>query len=74
MDQIQACHGKAPVISVIGSKVGYFGGIGFVATATDAIIMSPQGRLGPTGSEVIERKGKEKFDASDKSLISRTTG
>lgn len=75
MDQIQDCHGKLPVISVIGSKVGCFGGMGFVAAATDAIIMSPQGRLGLTGPEVIEQEmGKEEFDASDKSLISRTTG
>lgn len=75
MDLIQDCHGKVPVISVIGSKVGCFGGMGFVAAATDAIIMSPQGRLGLTGPEVIEQEmGKEEFDASDKSLISRTTG
>lgn len=75
MDLIQDTHGKLPVISLIGSKVGCFGGMGFVAAATDAIIMSPQGRLGLTGPEVIEQEiGKEEFDASDKSLISRTTG
>ena len=49
--------------------------MGFVAAATDAIIMSPKGRLGLTGPEVIEQElGKDEFDASDKSLISRTTG
>ena len=75
MDLIQDTKGKLPVISLIGSKVGCFGGMGFVAAATDAIIMSPQGRLGLTGPEVIEQEmGKEVFDASDKSLISRTTG
>lgn len=75
MDMIQNTKGKLPVISVIGSKVGCFGGMGFVAAATDAIIMSPQGRLGLTGPEVIEQEmGKDEFDASDKSLISRTTG
>ncbi len=75
MDLIQDTKGKLPVIAVIGSKVGCFGGMGFVAAATDAIIMSPQGRLGLTGPEVIEQEmGKEEFDASDKSLISRTTG
>lgn len=75
MDLIQDTKGKLPVISVIGSKVGCFGGMGFVAAATDAIIMSPQGRLGLTGPEVIEQEmGKDEFDASDKSLISRTTG
>lgn len=75
MDLIQDTKGKLPVISLIGSKVGCFGGMGFVAAATDAIIMSPQGRLGLTGPEVIEQEmGKDEFDASDKSLISRTTG
>lgn len=75
MDMIQDTKGKVPVISLIGSKVGCFGGMGFVAAATDAIIMSPQGRLGLTGPEVIEQEmGKAEFDASDKSLISRTTG
>ncbi|WP_434310297.1 biotin-independent malonate decarboxylase subunit beta [Hominifimenecus sp. rT4P-3] len=75
MDQIQRCRGKIPVLAIIGSKVGCFGGMGFVAAATDAVIMSPEGRLGLTGPEVIEQEiGKEEFDASDKSLISRTTG
>lgn len=75
MDMIQDTKGKLPVISLIGSKVGCFGGMGFVAAATDAIIMSPQGRLGLTGPEVIEQEmGKDEFDAGDKSLISRTTG
>lgn len=75
MDQIQDTRGKVPVIALIGSKVGCFGGMGFVAAATDAVVMSPQGRLGLTGPEVIEQEiGKDEFDASDKSLISRTTG
>ena len=75
MDLIQDTKGRLPVISLIGSKVGCFGGMGFVAAATDAIIMSPLGRLGLTGPEVIEQEmGREEFDASDKSLISRTTG
>ena len=75
MDMIQETKGKVPVISLIGSKVGCFGGMGFVAAATDAIVMSSLGRLGLTGPEVIEQEiGKEEFDASNKSLISRTTG
>lgn len=75
MDMIQDTKGKVPVISLIGSKVGCFGGMGFVAAATDVIIMSPQGRLGLTGPEVIEQEmGKDEFDASDKSMISRITG
>ncbi|PLX30857.1 MAG: biotin-independent malonate decarboxylase subunit beta [Clostridiales bacterium] len=75
MDQIQDCRGKIPVFGVIGSKVGCFGGMGFVAAATDVIIMNEQGRLGLTGPEVIEQEmGKDEFDASDKGLIYRTTG
>jgi malonate decarboxylase beta subunit len=75
MDQIQDCKGKVPIISIIGSRVGCFGGMGFVAAATDVIIMSPLGRLGLTGPEVIEQEmGKDEFDASDRALIYRTTG
>lgn len=75
MDLIQDTKGKVPVIALIGSKIGCFGGMGFVAAATDVVVMSPQGRLGLTGPEVIEQEmGKEEFDASDKSLVSRTTG
>ncbi len=75
MDQFQDCKGKVPIISLIGSRVGCFGGMGFVAAATDAIIMSQFGRLGLTGPEVIEEElGKDEFDASDRALVYRTTG
>jgi len=75
MDLMQDTKGKVPVISLIGSKVGCFGGMGFVAAATDVIIMSPQGRLGLTGPEVIEQEmGRDAFDSADRSLVSRTTG
>ncbi len=75
MDQIMDAKGRIPVIALIGSKIGCFGGMGFVAAAMDAIIMSDRGRLGLTGPEVIEQEmGKDEFDASDKALIYRTTG
>ncbi len=75
MDQIQDARGKIPIIAVIGSKVGCFGGMGFVGAATDVVIMSEQGRLGLTGPEVIEQEmGKDEFDASNKALVFRTTG
>lgn len=75
MDQIQDCKGKVPVIALIGSRVGCFGGMGFVAAAADVIIMSQFGRLGLTGPEVIEEElGKDEFDASDRALVYRTTG
>lgn len=75
MEQIQKCRGKFPVMSVVGSKVGCFGGMGFVSVATDLVIMSELGRIGLTGPEVIETvMGKKEFDASDRALIYRTTG
>ena len=75
MDQFQDCKGKVPIISIIGSRTGCFGGMGFVAAAADVVIMSPQGRLGLTGPEVIEQEmGKDEFDASDRGMVYRTTG
>ena len=75
MEQIQFCRGKVPVISLVGSKVGCFGGMGFVCVSTDVIIMSELGRLGLTGPEVIEEvMGKNEFDSADRALIYRTTG
>lgn len=75
MEQIQHCRGKVPVIGLVGSKVGCFGGMGFVSVATDLVIMSALGRIGLTGPEVIEEAmGKKEFDASDRGLIYRITG
>lgn len=75
MEQIQKCRGKIPVISLIGSKVGCFGGMGFVTVATDCIVMSELGRIGLTGPEVIEEvMGKKEFDSANRSLVYRTTG
>lgn len=75
MDLFQDCRHKIPVVAVIGSKVGAFGGMGFVAGATDIVIMNEQGRMGLTGPEVIEQEmGKDEFDAANKALVYRTTG
>lgn len=75
MDALQDLRGQVPVVAVIGSKVGCFGGMGFVAAACDAVIMSDRGRLGLTGPEVIEQEmGKGQFDSSDRALVYRTTG
>ena len=75
MDQLQDCRGKVPVIALVGSRVGSFGGMGFVTAATDVIIMSQFGRIGLTGPEVIEQEmGKDEFDSSDRALVFRTTG
>ena len=75
MEWIQKCRGKVPVFSLVGSKVGCFGGMGFICVATDAVIMSSLGRIGLTGPEVIEQEmGKSEFDSSDRALVYRTTG
>lgn len=75
MDLIQDARHKFPIIAVVGSKVGCFGGMGFVAAATDVIIMSQYSRIGLTGPEVIEQEmGRAEFDASDRAMIFRTTG
>lgn len=60
MDAFQDCRGIVPVVAVVGSKVGCFGGMGFVAAATDVIVMNEEGRIGLTGPEVIEQEmGKD---------------
>lgn len=75
MDAFQDCRGVVPIVAVVGSKVGCFGGMGFVAAATDVVVMNEQGRIGLTGPEVIEQEiGKAEFDASNKALVYRTTG
>ncbi len=75
MEQLQRARDRVPVIALIGSKIGCFGGMGFIAAATDVIIMSEFGRLGLTGPEVIEQEmGKEEFDSADRALVFRTTG
>lgn len=75
MDAIQRARHKVPIVTLIGSRIGCFGGMGFVAAATDAIIMSEFGRLGLTGPEVIEQEmGKDEFDSSNRALVYRTTG
>ena len=75
IEMLQKCRNKVPVISVVGSKLGCFGGMGFVSVATDLVIMSDLGRIGLTGPEVIEEvMGKREFDSSNRALIYRTTG
>ncbi|MGJ5180291.1 biotin-independent malonate decarboxylase subunit beta [Bradyrhizobium oligotrophicum] len=75
MDAIQRARHKVPIVALIGSRIGCFGGMGFVAASTDAIIMSEFGRLGLTGPEVIEQEmGKDEFDSSNRALVYRTTG
>lgn len=64
-----------PVIVLVGSANGCFGGMGIVARCTDHVIMSDVGRLAMSGPEVIEAShGVDEFDAKDRALVWRTTG
>lgn len=64
-----------PVIVLIGSANGCYGGMGIVATGCDAIVMSEEARLSVSGPEVIETTcGVEEFDARDRALVWRTMG
>jgi malonate decarboxylase beta subunit len=64
-----------PVVVLIGSSNGCFGGMGIVARCANAIVMSEEGRLAMSGPEVIETaNGVEEFDSRDRALVWRTTG
>jgi len=70
ISSIIALRRYAPVISVIAGPVGCFGGMSLAAGVSSYIVMTPEGRLGLNGPEVIEEEsGIEEFDASDRSLI-----
>jgi malonate decarboxylase beta subunit len=70
ISSIIALRRFAPVISVIAGPVGCFGGMSLAAGVSSYIVMTPEGRLGLNGPEVIEEEsGVEEFDASDRSLI-----
>jgi malonate decarboxylase beta subunit len=64
-----------PVIVLIGSANGCFGGMGIVARCTDHVVMSDIGRHAMSGPEVIESShGVDEFDSRDRGLVWRTTG
>ena len=64
-----------PVIAVVGSGNGAFGGMGIVARCCSAVLMSEEGRLSLSGPEVIETvRGVEEFDSRDRALVWRVTG
>jgi len=64
-----------PVIVLVGSANGCFGGMGIVARCADQVLMSDVSRLAMSGPEVIEAShGVDEFDARDRALVWRTTG
>lgn len=64
-----------PVIALVGSGNGAFGGMGIVARCCSAVLISEEGRLSLSGPEVIETvRGVEEFDSRDRALVWRVTG
>lgn len=64
-----------PVLALIGSGNGAFGGMGIVVRCCSTVIMSEEGRLSLSGPDVIETvRGVEEFDARDRALVWRVTG
>jgi malonate decarboxylase beta subunit len=64
-----------PVVGIIDSIVGCFGGTAIVAGLCSYLIATREGRLGLNGPEVIEQEGGiEEFDARDRPLIWSVTG
>jgi len=63
------CAGVA-VIALAGGKSGAFGGAGLTTATCSRVVVSPQGRIGVSGPEVIEtNKGVEEYDSRNKALV-----
>jgi malonate decarboxylase beta subunit len=74
-DAIVALRERAPVVAVIAGSVGCYGGMSIAASLCSRIIMSPIGRFGLNGPEVVEQEsGIQEFDARNRPAIWRLTG
>ncbi len=71
-----ACRAAGvPVIAVIGSDIGAYGGMGILVSCCDRRIMTEHGRIGISGPIVIEKwMGKAAYDSSDRALVWKTSG
>lgn len=71
-----ACRAAgAPVIAVIGSDIGAYGGMGILSACCDFRLMTEHGRLGISGPIVIEKwMGKAAYDSADRALVWKTSG
>lgn len=59
-----------PVVGVITGTVGCFGGMGIAAGLASHLVMTPGGRLGLNGPEVIETEaGLDELDAADRRAV-----
>jgi malonate decarboxylase beta subunit len=71
-----ACRAAgAPVIAVIGSDIGAYGGMGILSACCDVRVITEHGRMSISGPIVIEKwMGKAAFDSADRALIWKTSG
>jgi malonate decarboxylase beta subunit len=76
MRAVFACRAAGtPVIAVIGSDIGAYGGMGILCTCCDFRVMTEHGRLGISGPIVIEKwMGKKAYDSSNRALVWKTSG
>lgn len=64
-----------PVLAVIGSDIGAYGGMGILVSCCDRRILTEHGRIGISGPIVIEKwMGKEAYDSSNRALVWKTSG
>jgi len=67
---VQARCAGVTVIALVGGKSGAFGGAGLTTATCSHVVVSPQGRIGVSGPEVIEtNKGIEEYDSRNKALV-----
>jgi len=71
-----ACRAAGvPVIAVIGSDIGAYGGMGILVSCCDTRILTEHGRIGISGPIVIEKwMGKEAYDSANRALVWKTSG
>lgn len=68
--EIIALRELVPVVCVIAGEVGAFGGMSIAAALCSYVLMTPRGRLGLNGPEVIEQEaGADEFDAGDREMV-----
>lgn len=71
-----ACRAAGvPVIAVVASDIGAYGGMGILVSCCDTRILTEHGRIGISGPIVIEKwMGKEAYDSSNRALVWKTSG
>jgi malonate decarboxylase beta subunit len=74
-DAILACERHAPVVALIGGRVGAYGGMAIATALCRTVVMTEGARYGLNGPEVVEQEaGIAELDSRDRPLIWRLTG